>query len=318
MTIREAAKNDYEAIIDIRNNQNIPWPEQLRTAEALRNADARRNPKYIYKRFIAEEVGVPVGVGAFAEQGTYNGKPQFSINIAVREAFRGKGIGTALYDAVFNELKDKTGAVIRADGFTLYPRGMKFLEKQGFKEVWRETPVELDVSFCDLSGLNGLLSKLAGQGIAIRSLAELNDDPDRNRKLFEAYTKMSPQVPSEEGYIWETPDFDEWMEYQINDPSTLLESYFVAVYDNRYIGLKEVGMLPGTNAIQCGLMAVLPEYQHKGIAKAMQLKTIDYARKIGCPVLKSCTATCNTPMQQLYEKLGYVKRYEWAQYMMEL
>ena len=77
-------------------------------------------------------------------------------------------------------------------------------------------------------------------------------------------------------------------------------------------------MLRDSGAIQCGLMAVLPPFQRLGLARAMQLLTVEYAKRIGCPSLKSCTATSNRPMLELDEGLGYRRLYEWAQYQREI
>lgn len=91
-----------------------------------------------------------------------------------------------------------------------------------------------------------------------------------------------------------------------------------ALHGEDYVGLKEVGMLRDSGAIQCGLMAVLPPFQRLGLARAMQLRTVEYAKRIGCHALKSCTATLNRPMLELYGKLGYRRLYEWGQFQREV
>jgi CTP synthase (UTP-ammonia lyase) len=45
----------------------------------------------------------------------------------------------------------------------------------------------------------------------------------------------------------------------------------------------------------------------------MQLRGIAYAREHGYPVLKTCTGINNTPMQALFNKLGYARDPEWQQ-----
>lgn len=71
-------------------------------------------------------------------------------------------------------------------------------------------------------------------------------------------------------------------------------------------------------SVACGLMAVAPECRRRGLARVMRQRTIEYAKRSGCATLKSCTATCNAAMQELYASLGYRKLYEWSQHMMEI
>ena len=107
-------------------------------------------------------------------------------------------------------------------------------------------------------------------------------------------------------------------EEQIDDPSTLAEAYQVVLHGDRWIGLKEVGKGAAPGSVACGLMAVAPEFRRRGLARVMQRKTIEYAKRTGCAALKSCTATCNVPMLELYASLGYRRLYEWSQHMMEV
>lgn len=315
MRIREANEGDYTAIIDIQKGQKLAWPERAGSVDALKVADAARNPRFLLRRWIAETDDGAVGFVSASEMATYNSRRAFAMNIAVREGQRGQGIGTALFSSMQAWLGGIGDGVLSADGYTLYPGDMGFLEGLGFRETWRETPVELDVAACDTGRLSELEALLKRQDVTILSLRELEDDPDRDRRLHELYSRLASQVPSEEGYVYEKPSFEDWHSEQIEDPSTLHDAYLVARHGAEYIGLKEVGMMPGSKSMQCGLMAVLPVWQRRGIARAMQLKTIDYAKRIGCGRLKSCTATSNAPMQNLYAALGYVKILEWVQYL---
>jgi len=318
--IREAGSADFPAIVGVWKAQGIAWPERAASAAALEEADSRRDPERLGFRFIAEVEGRAAGFLSCIETDSYNGQRAFSVNVAVLPDFRRRGLGTALFRRLEAELAARavptgpTGGILCADGYTICPGGTRFLEGLGFRETWRETPVLLDVAGCDTSALPGLLASLEARDLRIRSLAELSGDPDRDRKLYGLYDTAKRQVPTEEGYLWERQDFDEWRAEQIEDPSTLLDAYLVAFHGEDYVGLKEVGMLRDSGAIQCGLMAVLPPFQRLGLALAMQLLTVEHAKRIGCPSLKSCTATSNRPMLELYGKLGYRRLYEWAQY----
>jgi GNAT superfamily N-acetyltransferase len=61
------------------------------------------------------------------------------------------------------------------------------------------------------------------------------------------------------------------------------------------------------------LLGVRPAYRKQGIALALQLRGIAYAREHGHPVLKTCTAIQNVPMQALFNRLGFARDPEWQQ-----
>lgn len=82
---------------------------------------------------------------------------------------------------------------------------------------------------------------------------------------------------------------------------------------DEYVGLRELGADPGSEVLQGGLLGVRREHRQLGIGLAMQLRGIAYARQHGYPVLKTCTAVQNAPMQALFNKLGYARDPEWQQ-----
>ncbi len=119
-------------------------------------------------------------------------------------------------------------------------------------------------------------------------------------------------MPQEDTRI-EKPDFDEWVKWGLNDPTILPDAYFIAVCGDEYVGLSELGKDPDNNVLQGGLLGVRRAYRRQGISLALQLRGIAYGREHGHPVLKTCTAIQNAPMQALFNKLGFARDPEWQQ-----
>jgi GNAT superfamily N-acetyltransferase len=253
-----------------------------------------------------------VGFASYG-QSTDDYHPQrFYVNVEVRPEYQRRGIGSALYEQVMEGLQEFDPLVLRADAFTNLPQGFSFLQKRGFYEAFRETPVHLDVASFDPSPYAGLEAKLQSQGIVIKTLRELESDPDRDRKIYELYWEANEDVPQEENQI-EKPSFNEWITWGLNDPTILHDAYFVATQGDEYIGLRELGKDPDSNILLGGLLGVRRSHRNRGIGLAMQLRGIAYAREHGCPVLKTCTGIQNVPMQALFNKLGYARDPEWQQ-----
>jgi GNAT superfamily N-acetyltransferase len=312
MEIRNFTPDDYRNLIDVHASLDIAWPEKPRSAESWAEADRNRNPKCKTRRWIAFEDGRAVGFGSYGQSSTDYHPQRFYVNVEVRPEYQRRGIGAVLYNEVLEALKPFDPRVLRADAFTNLPQGFAFLQQRGFYEAFRETPVQVDVASFDPDPYAGLEAKLARQGIVIKTLREMESDPDRDRKIYNLYWETFADVPQEDSDV-EKPVYDEWVKWGLNDPTILPDAYFIAVRGNDYIGLRELGKDPGSNILQGGLLGVRREYRNHGVGLAMQLRGIAYARKIGCPVLKTCTAVQNIPMQALFNKLGYSRCPEWLQ-----
>ena len=312
MKIRTSTIDDYPAINNIHNSLNIVWPERPRTPEGWVEADRNRNPKCKFQRWVAVKDGGVVGFGYYG-QNIFEYHPQrFNINVEVKPNYQRQGIGEALYDRIIAELQPFDPLVLRADAFTNLPQGFQFLQKCGFREAFRETPVHLDISSFDPSPYADLETNLLGKGIVINTLREMESDPDRDRKIYALYWEAFEDVPQEDFQI-EKPDFDEWVQWGLNDPTILHDAYFIAVRGDEYVGLRELGKDPDGDVLLGGLLGVRRTDRRQGIGLAMQLRGIAYAREHDYPELKTCTAIHNFPMQALFNKLGYARDPEWQQ-----
>ena len=312
MNIRIFTADDYPAIVKIHNSLNIVWPERPRTPEGWAEADRNRNPKCKYKRWVAVKDGDVVGCGSYG-QNIFEYHPQrFNINVQVSPNYQRQGFGMALYDRIMAELQPFDPRVLRADAFTNLPQGFRFLQKRGFYEAFRETPVHLDIASFDPSPYADLEAKLQDKGFVIKTVREMESDPDRDRKIHALYWEAFEDVP-QEGLEVERQSFDEWVKWGLNDPTILHDAYFIAVRGDEYVGLRELGKDPDSDVLLGGLLGVRRAYRRQGIGLAMQLRGIAYAREQGYPVLKTCTAIQNFPMQALFNKLGYARDPEWLQ-----
>ncbi len=312
MIIRNFTSEDYPAIAGIHNRQEIAWPERPRTPEGWANSDRNRGPQSRYQRWVAVEDGRVVGFASYS-QSPWDYPPQsFYVNVEVLPEYQRRGIGAALYVQVMDGIQAFHPPALRADAFANLPQGFAFLQKRGFYEAFRETPVSLDVNAFDPAPYAGLEAKLADEGIIIKTLREMEADPDRDRKLYNLYWQANDDVPHE-GELSEHPAFDEWIGWGLRDPSILPDAYFIAIKGDNYIGLRELSGYTDQDSLLGGLLGVRRENRQRGVGLALQLRGISYAKAHGYRLLKTCTAIQNAPMQALFNKLGYARSPEWQQ-----
>jgi GNAT superfamily N-acetyltransferase len=309
MHIRDFTPDDYPAITNIHN---ALYPARSRTPQGWAKADEHRDPKCKFRRWVAVEAGAVVGTGAYDQDIGDYAPHRFYVDFKVAPENQRRGIGAALYEHVMAELQPFEPHVLRANAFEDRPQGFVFMQRRGFFEAWRETPVRLDLAAVDLAPYAGLEERLDRDGIRILTLADLASDPARDRKLYDLYMIIDRTLPREEASEVQPMDFETWSRVVLNDEISL-DGYFVAVLGDAYIGLKELGVDRSTHMLWAGLMGVLPEYRRRGIGMAMQARAIAYARAKGFPTLSSSTGAVNQAMQHIFTRLGYLRLPVWHQ-----
>jgi len=310
VTLREFDPHDYA---DLACIHNANYPLRSRTADTFIEADRNRSPKCRARRWVACVDGRMVGFGAY-DQDIYDYHPRrFYIGVSVLPEHQRCSIGAALYDQVMAGLSGFDPQVLRGNAFSTQPDGLRFLEKRGFREVWRETPNQLDVAGFDPSPHTGLEQKLRREGFEIKTLRELEGDPDRDRKVYDLYWQIYDTLPHEESEVVHM-DFEDWAAATLDEDQTPLEAFLIVTHGEEYIGFKEMCLDPSDrNVLQGGLLGVLPAYRRRGIALALQLRAIAYARANSYGLIKSSTGAEHGAMQSLFAKLGYVNLYDWYQ-----
>lgn len=195
MEIRLFSPDDYHALIEIHHRLNIVWPERPCSPEAWAEADRNRSPKCKHQRWVAVEGGTIIGFASYGQSIEDYHPQRFYINAEVHPAYQRRGIGAALYEKVMEGLYPFEPRALRADAFTNLPQGFAFLQKRSFYEAFRETPVHLNIVSFDPSPYAGLESELNAQRIVIKTVSELEDDPDRDRKIYDLFCKTLISSP---------------------------------------------------------------------------------------------------------------------------
>jgi mycothiol synthase len=312
MNIRKLTPTDYPAIVEIHNSLNIVWPTWPGNTAAWIEADRNRDPKCRVQRFVAEEGGQVVGAASYANRLDDYHPQKFYINIEVLAAFRNRGIGAALHDQLMEDLQQFDPRILRTDILVNQIQSYPFMEKRGFKEVWRETPVHLEVAKFDLKPYVGLESDLATAGITICTLAELAGDPDRDRKVYDLYMELAKDVPSELPEFVPAP-YEDWLKWCLYDPATNPDAVALAVFQDQYVSLHDMGVETSGQALLGGLLGTLPAFRNKRIGLALVLRAIKFAQQNSITEFKTCTAKVNLQMQALFNKLGFDRDPEWLQ-----
>lgn len=311
MTIREfdGSDRDYRIRCDVGN---AVFPDYAETVDELRHEDATRDPKIRTRRWIAEVDGAPVGTGLYTQSvETYHPR-RFEVDAVVLEPFRGRGIGRALYDTAVAALAPLDPIGLRAHCREDFPRSVRFLADRGFTEAMRDWESRLDPRAFDPSPFQPKVDAVRAQGIVIRSVADLADDPDRDRKLYDLDWAVTQDMPSADPLT--PPSFEHFLTSTLGGPTCFPEAWFVALDGDRYVGESSLWKSGADDSLYVGATGVLRDYRRRGIATALKIAAVERARAIGAPCIKTWNAQENRAMLSINEAMGFAKMPAWIQW----
>jgi mycothiol synthase len=302
---------DYEATVALHNAALPDYPDQV---EDWRHWDKNR-PEYCKsERWVAEQDGVMVAYGGFDQFPGMFHPQKFFVDIWVRPEQQLKGIGQRLYAHVISRLAPLNPTVLRCEVREDFAAANHIIRKHGFAEEMKFWESRLNVSSFDPSPWAGHVEKVLARGIEIVTLRELMGRGDEFRRpLYEAMVEMSRDVPRPDEY---TPvKFEEWLKFNLGNPNVLPDGYFLAMHDGDFAGVSNLWKAPEEDVLHVGLTATRRNYRRMGIALALKLKALDYARQRGVRELRTGNETRNRPMLNINEALGFVKQPVWVAYM---
>lgn len=315
-TLRPFETADYAAYVEIANEC---YPDYAWTVDEVRHFDDDWTPAgYFKRRIIAEENGAPVGYSDVANARGQFVPQNYRLEVLVRPAARRRGIGSRLFEDALGVLRQRQAHWVRMDGKGSDPATEAFARHVGLAELRRDWESRLDVASFDPSPFASAAKRVGDAGIRITTLAEeLKTDPDAVRKAWRLHEEARLDVPSLDPH---TPSPYERFEAEVlRAPYALPEAHFLAVRDGRYVAESTMGK-EGTDpgVIYQHLTGVLRDERGKGIAMALKLKTIDYAKTAGLREIRTWNASLNRPMLSINEALGFAKQPAWITFGKDL
>lgn len=313
--LRPFTSDDYAALAAVASAAD---PRNPASVDYLRRTDGERDPRKVMRRWVAEvpAAAATSDVVAFAHCGQLfgdAGSRRLQVEIQVHPAFRRRGIGGALFDAVVRDaasaLAPRRIEALECGAWERFADSARFLARHGFRPVQRNPASELDVASFDPAPYAGLEAKLAAEGVEIRTLAEvMAADPRWRERLYDLTCAVERDVP------WyaeiEHRGFDEWAAMYRDNPDLLPQAHTVAVDGDLYVGLTQLWASQATDRVlYTSLTGVRRSHRRRGIALALKVRSIRHAATLrtadgGVPVIRTGNEEGN-PMLGINEVLGF-------------
>lgn len=308
LVIRPFTPADYPALARVRNAN---WPDNLVLPETLEAADRRVKPGLILRRLVAEQAGMVLGIAGFFHMEWMYHPQKFSMGLTVDPAHQGRGIGTALYERMMAELEPYDPIKLLASTRADKPEALRFAEKRGFHEEFRAWESRLEMGKFDPVHWAKDVQKVLGLGYEIKTLRDLESDPDYERKMYELDHAGSHDVPLPPGESFTFPTQERYWENVRSSPDFDPALWFLAVKDGEYAGVSMLFNRPADNDLNTGFTTVRREHRHRGVALALKVAALSHAKALGKTAVRTENAQTNRSMLGINEALGFLKLPAW-------
>jgi GNAT superfamily N-acetyltransferase len=251
------------------------------------------------RRWVAEVDGHVVG-RVEALLNPFTGSNAY-VHLAVREAWRRQGIGSALYEQGLAHALSLEAPALLSD-FYENDAGRRFAEARGFTPARMEQLAVLDPRE---------VVEMPPPDLDLRSAR--NIDPHDLHRVDETATRDMPQVERVEAI-----PYDEWAKHILEHPLFMLDGTFVAYVDGEPAATSMLIADRETGHATNMFTGTLPEYRGRGLALACKVASIRWAAANGITQLATSNDETNAPMLAINRRLGYRPAGRRVEYVKEL
>ncbi|MEM8858574.1 MAG: GNAT family N-acetyltransferase [Chloroflexota bacterium] len=284
---------------------NAAWPEFARTEEAHRHDDKTWNEKHFLSQWFVELEGKTVALAEWLEEYESEFEGHYFIIPCIPYDENFVSLSEFVLQTALADLKSRNAKLLSAFAIEDRPKAVKLLEDYGFELTQREPRSALDVTTFDFARYANIENKLTQKGFKIYDLDELKGKyPDWQRRIYDLEWPIVKDMPLP--FPIKREPFEDFQK-GLDNPRNLPKGSFYAIDESndKWVGLSTVRKFGADNeAVSVGLTGVIPEYRRKGIATALKVRTVDFAKKYGAKSIRTDNEE-NNPMYDLNMQLGF-------------
>jgi len=315
MTLRPFA-GEYEQLIAIQKSID---PDEGSSVEGWRFRDESwRHDRYFLERYVVVgPEGKTVGWGQVFHMPWQFHPEKYQMSLDVHPEQQRKGIGSALYEHLLAIVRARNGKALRTDTQETRTAALEFLARRGFEEIQRFWESRLDVAAFNVAPFSAADARAEGEGITITTLADELAAHGESEEVLKAIYEMELAAFMDVPFADPATPFhyDEWRKDALESPNGLKDAYFLAKHGERYTGVSNMHKNPEhPGVIYQGFTGVIREFRGKGVAMALKLQTVTYARANGYREIRTGNNTRNRPMLRINEAMGFTKQPVWVEY----
>ena len=263
--------------------------------------------RYFRRHYVVENgPGKQIIAYGAVEQTVY--LPKYRLLLVTDPQWLKRGAVDLLIDRLMEDLREAQAITVSCRQYASETELVSLLQSRGFEETSRALDLRLDVATADVEAPG---QRFADEGISITTFAEEREqDPRCVEKLYELTTLLDGDDPARGPFVPPAYNAREalmWMEMKY----VLPDAYFIAKRGDEYVGVSDVSLfeaMPG--GLTLGFTGVKREYRRRGLATALILHGIEYARSHGYRIVQSFVKPQQAAIRALNEKLGFQLLFE--------
>jgi GNAT superfamily N-acetyltransferase len=308
VAIRDFQPEDYSASVEIAN---LWFPDDRTTVDEEKWEDEHWDgAKYVRAKYVAVEPrGSVVGLATFSHTPNSFHPQRFGFWVSVHPDWTRRGVGQTLYEQVLEGMRPHRPIALRTWVKESMSDAAAWVERRGLRELMRAWESRLPLATFDASQFQDHWD--LPPGIEVVTLAEeLARDPEALRRLFDLDNAVGPDMPRIDPH---TPmDFAMYRSWVLESPGSNPDGILVAKDGDTYVGMTELFKGEAEKDVFfTGTTGVLRSHRGRGIAFALKLRSLDWAKRNGYREVRTWNSTLNAPMLGINVKLGFLKQPPW-------
>lgn len=249
-----------------------------------------------FRHVALDQFGRLAGYAALSHE--LHGQPmkpgQQFLDVRVKPEYRGQGIGRALLAAAEQEARQNGVTSLMCAVAPGDDAALAFAARHGFTFDWQTMDGALDLGRFDPTPWADAVAHAEASGIRFTTLLQAQEQPDVLKKLYELDHHLSRDVPEWSGVM---PSVEAYRaSLQECDPEAVL----IAWDGQHAVGYS----MTSADGYTC-FMGVAQAYRGRGIAKALKVLTIEWARRKGLARLTTNNNAASAAIVSLNRELGY-------------
>ena len=305
ITVRLAhATADDDEIARIITAVHPDWP---RTGAEMAAAARRRGERFHLKLVAENAPGTLAGYGFLEVPDVAAAEGRLRVRVTLDPASVGRGIATALYDALESEARQRGTIELCTEVLASNPRAERFALARGFAVYNRRIESRLSLGTIVpghiARGIDSHTDRLFSTGIRIASYRQLAlAVATAPRHLYDLIVELWRDVPF--GISGADPTFESFVSEELDDPAFSPAGTFVALDGVTWIGL--CAQTSAEGRLMTSMTGVVRAWRRHGLARWLKLHSIRYALEVEAREIRTFNDAANEGMLTLNRALGFV------------
>ncbi len=304
--IRAATPTDMPALVEI---QNVASPDNPTTLTVQEYQEQSRNKALAFGRLVAEHGGRVRGMATFVQPEWSGEAGKLWVWLTVHPDWRRQGTGTALYQALLNEMQPHRPTRLTTLISEDREDSLRFAARRGYSEIAREQDAELDLKTLNLSQREHSFSVAQAAGYDLKTFAEVigHDGADAAwQKYYDHDCDASRDVPLPPGEKVTMPPLARYRERNENKPDFDPSQWFVAVKAGQIAAVSELYSTQVPGRLDTGFTGVARAHRGHRLAWALKYLALEEAIRRGATTVRTTNDALNAPMRNINTGLGFV------------